>query len=521
MLLKFLNRLNCHSEGFSPNNLSNSANSQIDRFPPSFLIFNQKSGFPALLRMIITIFNNKKNSLYLILVTLLSILSISSAVFAAEIPKIRELPSNPVSINNQMFTNDRNNIYKSKDITKKLEKNLSITETNTPTRLKGGISELKAIVGKSQLIKFDEPIKRISITDPSMADLVFISPKEMLINGKTGGETSLIIWGGSGDPVMFNLFVQGKSIYNYDNFVKEVRKLVPNDDIKIELFNSGDKSSTQVALSGRISSTIKMEKIKKLFTAYGYTLVDNTETLTPQIMLEVKIVEITKTNNKTSGTSPTLYINNNDAKINALTKLTYNLKFNPDGSYSGIIDKPDSNLQLNLQKAESEGSAKILAEPRLMAINGQVATFSSSDQIPVVTGRDEYGGLIIEYKSVGINVNFTPTILEDSGRILLKITPDISDYSADAIATVDGFPLYKITTRATNQTVEIEDNQTIVIGGLIRKKSDIQKTKVPFFSHLPILGNILGDSTYTNQETELMIFVTPTIIKPDDVVNGV
>ncbi|HBG48138.1 MAG TPA: hypothetical protein DDW90_01235, partial [Cyanobacteria bacterium UBA9971] len=230
-----------------------------------------------------------RNDISILLTTLiLIVLSISSAVFAAEIPKIRELPSNPVSINNQMFTNDRNNIYKSKDITKKLEKNLSITETNTPTRLKGGISELKAIVGKSQLIKFDEPIKRISITDPSMADLVFISPKEMLINGKTGGETSLIIWGGSGDPVMFNLFVQGKSIYNYDNFVKEVRKLVPNDDIKIELFNSGDKSSTQVALSGRISSTIKMEKIKKLFTAYGYTLVDNTETLTPQIMLEVK-----------------------------------------------------------------------------------------------------------------------------------------------------------------------------------------------------------------------------------------
>jgi len=152
------------------------------------------------------------------MLAILIALSITSASFAAEIPKIRELPSNPVSINNQMFTNDRNNIYKSKDITKKLEKNLSITETKTPTRLKGNISELKAIVGKSQLIKFDEPIKRISITDPSMADLVFISPKEMLINGKTGGETSLIIWGGSGDPVMFNLFVQSKSIYNFDNF---------------------------------------------------------------------------------------------------------------------------------------------------------------------------------------------------------------------------------------------------------------------------------------------------------------
>ena len=463
-----------------------------------------------------------RNDISILLTTLiLIVLSISSASFAAEIPKIRELPANPVSVNNQMFTNDRNNIYKSKDITKKLEKNLSITETNTPTRLKGGISELKAIVGKSQLIKFDEPIKRISITDPALADLVFISPKEMLINGKMGGETSLIIWGASEKPVMFNLFVQSKSIYNYDNFVKEVRKLVPNDDIKIELFNSGDKTNTQVALSGRISSTIKMEKIKKLFTAYGYTLIDNTETLTPQILLEIKIVEITKSNNKTSRTKPTLFINNTGDAINALTKFTYNLKFNPDGSYSGVIDKPDSNLQLNLEKAESEGSAKVLAEPRLMAINGKAATFTSSDQIPIVTGRDEYGGLLIEYKSVGINVGFTPTILEESGRILLDIKPDISDYATAALATVDGFPVYKITTRSTSQIVEIEDTKTIVIGGLIRRKSDLQKTNVPFFGHLPIIGNILGDSTYTNTETELMIFVTPTIIKPDDVVNGV
>lgn len=459
------------------------------------------------------------------LLAILIALNISSVSFAAEIPKIRELPSNPVSINNQMFTNDRNNIYKSKDITKKLEKSLSITETQTPTRLKGGISELKAIVGKSQLIKFDEPIKRISITDPGLADLVFISPKEMLLNGKTGGETSLIIWGGSGDPVMFNLFVQSKSIYNFDNFVKEVKKLVPNDNIKIELFNSGDKTSTQVALSGRISSTIKMEKIKALFTAYGYTLVDNSETLTPQIMLEAKIVEITKNKTKSSATNPTLYVNNADEKINALTKLTYKLLFKNDGTYEGVIDQPSANLQLELKKAESEGSAKVLAEPRLMAINGKAATFSAGDQIPVISGRqiDQNGAIttIITYKDVGVTVNFTPTILEDSGRILLQISPTISDYSTSAVGTVDGVPLYITSSRTTNTTVELEDGQTMVIGGLIRQKSNISKTNVPFFGHLPIIGNILGDSSYTNEKTELLIFVTPTIIKPDDVVNGV
>jgi len=454
----------------------------------------------------------------LLLITVLTILKINSAVYAADIPKIRELPSNSAAINNQVFNNNRDNIYKAKDITKKLEKNLIINETNSTTRLKGGISELKAIVGKSQLIKFDEPIKRISVTDPALADLVIISPKEMLVNGKSGGETTLIIWGASGDPVMFNLFVENDSI----NFMKELKKITPGENIKISFINSGGQTGMKVAISGRLSSIMIRKKIEDLIKAYGYTLIDNTEALSPQVMLEVKIVEFTKTHKKTAdNTMPTFFVNNASEKINALTKLTYNLKFNPDGSYSGVIDYPKANLQLNLKKAESDGLAKIIAEPRLMAVTGKEATFTSSDEIPVITGRDEYGGLLIGSKNVGISLKCTPTILEDSERILLDITPNISNYSADALATVDGFPVYVITTRQINSTIEVEDKQTIVIGGLIRKKSDTQKTKVPFLSYLPIIGNLLGNSSYTNEETELMIFVTPTIIKPDDVVNGV
>jgi pilus assembly protein CpaC len=450
-----------------------------------------------------------RNDISILLTTLILIaLSITSAAFADDIPKIRELPSNPVPVNNQTFK---------KEITKKLERSLTVTETKKTTQLKGGISELKAIVGKSQLIKFDEPVKRVSITDPALADLVIISPKEMLINGKEGGETSLIIWGTSGDPVMFNLFIQNDSI----NFVKEVKKIAPNDDVKVNFVNSGDQKSMKVAISGRISSTITRDKIKELAKAYGYTLVDNSESLTPQIMLEVKIVEIKKTITKTNGTKPSLTLKNNQKLID-LKSLKYNLNINSAGTYSGVLSQPDSSLQLALSASEEEGTARILAEPRLMSINGQAATFTSSDQIPVVSGRDEYGGLIIEYKNVGINVTFTPTILEESGRILLDIKPDISDYAADTTTTIEGFPLYIITTRSTSSKVEVEDKQTIVIGGLIRKKADMTKTKTPYIGHLPIIGNLL--SSYTgakNTDTELMIFVTPTIIKPDDVVNGV
>lgn len=491
------------------------------------------------------------------LLAALIIFAINSAAFAADIPKIRELPSNSASLNNQVFKNDKDNIFKSKDITKKLEKNLSVTETKTTASLKGGISELKAVVGKSQLIKFDEPIKRVSITNPDLADLVIVSPKEMLVNGKTGGETTLIIWGESDDPVMFNLMIQNDSI----NFLKEVKKVAPNDDIKINFINSGDQKAMKVALSGRISSTITRDRLKELAKAYGYTLVDMTEALTPQVMISMKIVEINRTKiknksinslngpltnesmTKTFGidvSAPKVDKDGNETIVsgNEAVQIIQNLlKLTGDSFINKQTTFPDSNgftfWKWNItgdnqtaqifKMAETEGLVSVLAEPRLMAIGDgkTVASFNAGQQIPIVKGRDEYGGLIIEYKDSGINVNFTPTILEESGRVLLKISPEINEPTASAISTIDGFPIYGFTTRKTDTTVELEDNQTMVIGGLIRKKADTQKTKFPYLSNLPIIGSLLNNSTYQKDETELMIFVTPTIIKPDDVVNGV
>lgn len=457
-------------------------------------------------------FLKNKQKIFIFLAAGLIIFGINSCCFAQELPKIRELPSDQGSFNTPAVKNVKDNSPTVKDIIKKSEKNLNMTESKTPTRLKGGISEIKAVVGKTQLIKFDEPVKRISITDPALADLVMVSPKELLINGKAGGETSLIIWGESGEPVMFNLFIINDSI----NFIKEMKKITSDDDVKINFINSGSNAGMKVMISGHLSSVLTREKIKNLVAAYGYSLVDMTEALTPQVMLEVKIVEITRDRTK-ANTGAKLHVG-----LNNLSKIVSDLKFKDNGIYTGTLNNPDFNFETVIKKSETEGTARILAEPRLLAITGQSASFNAGTQVPIVKGRDEYGGLIIEYKDTGVNVTFTPTILEESNRILLKITPDINEAVTTALATVDGFPIYSFTTRKTDTTVELEDKQTMVIGGLIKKSSDVKKTRIPpYFNNFPLIKNFLGDSSYTNNETELMIFVTPTIIKPDDVVDGV
>jgi len=450
---------------------------------------------------------------------LIAVFAVNSTVFAADTPKIRELPSSKNSINSKSLKNDVDDIFKTKDITvNKSEK--SDDQDNKTLQLKGGISELKATIGKSKLIRFDDPLKRISITNPSLVDIVLISPKEILLNGLSKGETSLILWGAKGDPVIFNLYVDNDPV----DFMKEMKKICLNDAIRISFTKSNAKD---VVISGHLSSVKTRAKIKELVKIYGYNLTDLTEASTPQVMLDLKVVEFTRSITNNSKAMPNFSINNTGEKptglSGSLSKLAYNLKIGPNGTYTGLIDIPALNLELTLGKDESEGIAKILAEPKLMTIDGQSASFHSGDQVPVISGSDEYGNLTTTTQNTGIDVTFDPTILEESGRILLKITPNISSYKLSGF-TINGYPTYIIISRTTTTTVELEDKQTMIIGGLIQQNSNVTKTKIPYLSNLPVIGKMLGSSiaaSSENNQTEIMIFVTPTIIKPDDVVDGV
>ena len=156
----------------------------------------------------------------------------------------------------------------------------------TPTQDKN--EKLYTTVGKSQLIKFDEPVKRISLTDPSLADLVLLSPKELLLNGKKAGRTSLIFWGESNKPIFFNLVVKQDT----DAFIQAVQEIAPNEDINYVFTDDG------AIMSGKVSTTNIKEQIQNVAKAYSIKLLDLTESPTKQVLLEVKITEATRTSLK-------------------------------------------------------------------------------------------------------------------------------------------------------------------------------------------------------------------------------
>lgn len=365
--------------------------------------------------------------------------------------------------------------------------------------------KLYAIVGKTQLIKFDEPVKRISIADPAFADLILISPKELLLNGKKAGRTSLVFWGNSDKPVFFNVVVQ----QDPDAFLQAVEQIAPNEDVKYSFTDDG------VILSGHVSSTNVKNNIKSVIEAYNFKLVDLTESPTKQVLLEVKITEASRSFVRTlqSQFSVGEYSPNfltDVLKMPSLKNIS-NASFNTAGQY--LFASSSANVAWSLSAAETKGLVKILAEPKLLAINEKPGSFNVGNEIPYPSSVGISGVASYTFKTTGVILNFTPTILEKSNRVILKLAPEVSEIDPTLTSTT-GVPGFK--TRKVDTTVELGDGETLIIAGLLSHSASDSKTKIPWIGDIPGLGILFTNQKRDKYDTELVIFITPKIVEVDN-----
>lgn len=368
--------------------------------------------------------------------------------------------------------------------------------------------KLYSIVGKSQMIKFDEPVKRISIADPAMADIVLLSPKELLVNGKKAGRTSLIFWGDSDKPVFFNLVVQQDT----DAFMQAVEQIAPAEDINYAFTDDG------VIMSGHISSTAVKKNIEEVIKAYNVKLVDLTESPTKQVLLEVKITEASRNFSKSLQTQFAV----GDLSANFLKDVikvtTSNSNFasgfvNPiSGGIPGRFIFSTSDISASVSAAESKGLIKILAEPKLLAIDGQPGSFNVGQEIPYPSSVGLSSTTSYSFKNTGVILNFTPTILEKSNRVILKLAPEVSEID-ESYSSTSGVPGFK--TRKVDTTVELADGETLVIAGLLSHKMTNSDSKVPVLGDIPGLGFLFSNISRKKDDTELVIFITPKIVEVD------
>lgn len=415
---------------------------------------------------------------------------------------------------------------------------------STTTELATVGPALDLVIGKSTLMRLPSPIERISVGNPNVADISLISPVELYLLGKSYGSTNLMIWRKGGPPTAIDVNVS----IDADRMEKKLRELLP-DEKGIRVRPAADS----VILTGTVSSAAKAKSAEDIANAFvhdinrnlvlpvtagnakvqaGTTLpmqgaagtgggggakVVNLLQVTQgqQVMLEVKVAEVSKTLLDKLGVNFNVGATTAGITYNILTNLLIN------GSGAVSIQGSNGNL-LKIDAEKKDGLIKILAEPNIISISGQEASFLAGGKIFMPVSHLVNGAGVntsLEEKEFGVGLKFTPTVL-DGGRIHLKVAPEVSELSqtGSPFTTVDGTTsiLPSFTTRRVQTTVQLMDGQSLAIAGLIKNNVSETFKRVPILGEIPILGALFRSSEFQNDRSELMFLITPRLIKPLD-----
>ena len=358
--------------------------------------------------------------------------------------------------------------------------------------------------GNSRLYRYNDPVIRVSVADPAIADVVMISPTEAYLLGKKPGVTNVFLWHDNQQTSVIDLTVQ----VNIADIRSVLSKLLPGES-KLEVTAAGDS----VVLSGQMSDPAKVAQamqIAEQISGADKKVMNMMRTdFLPQVLLEVKIAEIDKQLADELG----------------VQALGTDFAFSAAGA-SGIGAGANLLMQLGdvesfLRAQESDGLIKILAEPNIMAISGQEGNFLAGGTVflPVPQSNATGGGgavITLQEQNFGVSLKFTPTVLE-GGRINLVVRPEVSEVSPQGVQVSAGTSqllMPVIRSRAASTTVQLTDGQTFAIGGLISNSVTESITAFPWLSSIPILGALFRSSSFQARRTELVILVTPRLVKP-------
>jgi pilus assembly protein CpaC len=379
-------------------------------------------------------------------------------------------------------------------------------------------SDVKKVpIFKSRNFKMKEDIHRVSIGNDKIADILVLRGDELYVVGKTLGTTNIMIWDENDKVVdVINLEVT----HDLNSLRERFYHYLPNEKIGVE------SSQGQLVLSGEASSLEKMNLAVELARAYAEAAVagqGSSQVLNMtsvggghQVMLEVTVAEVQNSLARTFDTDMSLSFEGTDASGGIVDGGTILSRLIPDdlGVWGEFISG-DATFNFAFDVAKTQGLAKVLAEPNITALSGQQAQFLSGGEFPIPVTND--GDTTIEYRDYGVGVTFVPTVL-DSGKINLNLIVSVSELS-----TANGYIISTgtydqtvpgVTKRTTSTTVELGDGQTIAIGGLISDNFNEQITKFPGLGDIPILGQLFRSQEYIKGQTELVIMVTPRLVRP-------
>ena len=370
--------------------------------------------------------------------------------------------------------------------------------------------------GRSTVLPTDFNITRIAITNPAVADGVVVAPREILIDGKTAGTISLIVWGDT-QRVQYDIVVEQE----IPDLQQRLAALFPGEDIQVT-FNED-----ATILSGNVSNTNVMLRVAEIARAAGTKRGVINMLQVPggsesqQVLLQVRFAEV----NRRALTE--LGVNFFLARGNWAGRVTTQQFPAPDFEEDRLVFSDFLNLFVFnsqegiggvLKALESRGAFQSLAEPNLIAYNGQEASFLAGGEFPVPVVQGATGSVSVQFKEFGIRLTFTPTIAGDVIR--LKVAPEVSALDFANGVSLGGFRIPALTTRRAQTDVELRDGQSFVIAGLLDNISQEDHAAIPILSKLPIIGNLFKSKAERAAQTELMVLITPRLVRaldPDEV----
>lgn len=390
--------------------------------------------------------------------------------------------------------------------------------------------------GKSTLMRLPFPATLLSVGDPNIADVRLIKADEVYMLGKRAGTTNLIVRNKQGDTTIVDLAVSVDTSALQARFSQ---LLQGEKDLHITA------AADTLILSGTVSDVVKADQAMALATAYvqrsaragagaatGTTggtdsvagasgasspkVVNLLKIAAPQqVMLEVKVAEVSKTLVDQLGASLGM-----SRTVGGWTyTLLSNLLSNNPSKLDAFNNRNGNFASLDAQKRD--GLVKVLAEPTIMAISGQEASFLAGGKIFIPVAQNNNGGnqtITLEEKEFGVAVKFTPTVL-DGGRINLKVAPEVSDLNKEGVGvTATGVNttaiLPSFTTRRAMTTVQLFDGQSFAIGGLIKNNVTTSIKAFPGLGEIPVLGALFRSSDFQTDRTELVFIITPRLVQP-------
>jgi pilus assembly protein CpaC len=378
------------------------------------------------------------------------------------------------------------------------------------------MGKIDVVAGKSVVLKSIERVKRVSIADPAIANFVLTSPKEIYITGRTAGITNMTLWKEKGGYSIYDIEVG----IDLSRLKQQIHQILPAEK---DLVVTATHDS--ITLLGRVSSSANLSHALAVARAYAPEgKVHNLAEVrgVQQVMLEVRVAEMQRSLVRRLGVNFNYFTQSGKFGINKLAGLTELDGSKLDGS---ILVSPAVNalFRFNWSSAtwtgfidalKADGLIKILAEPTLIALSGQNAYFLAGGEYPVPVPQG-LGTVAIEYKSFGVGLSFTPTVLANN-KINMKVAPEVSELDFSNAIQFSGLVVPGLSTRKAETVVELADGQSFAIAGLLRDTVRDAIEKFPLLGDIPILGALFRSRSFQKNETELVIIVTPHLVKPLD-----